>query len=103
MDYNETLIPSMKETQMFNNYVVKLTAENIPAIVAWAAERQWNLDHLEDSLECNAENGATTLLFLTMTDDDQTIVTFNDAPQYQPTVRFTNDKTFEFFTSFEKI
>jgi hypothetical protein len=90
---------------MFNAYAVRLSAPIIPAIVAWAAERQWNLDHLEDSHKYNADMGFATMLFLTMTDDDQTIVTFNDVPydDSKPSIRMTEDTIFGFFNKFEKI
>ena len=91
----------------FDVYAIRLTSENILQIVEAAAKYEWTLDHLQDNMEVNAEDGWTTILYLKLFKDTTDIATFGDeaeVPDY-PRVRLTDelDPKFGIFHKFEKI
>jgi hypothetical protein len=110
MGCNETT-HNLKGIQMskiyFDVYAIKLTEENISQIEAATRPLGWTLDHLQDSMELNAEDGFDTILYMKLYRGTTEIATFSDEeeskldPPYCPTAK--TDPKFGIFYEIEKI
>src|SRR3954465_5861302 len=57
-----------------------LPPDNVERIIEVAAERQFTIDHLRDSIEYNAEDGFGTMLYTSVYPWIPAISNFNDVP-----------------------
>ena len=87
----------------FDVYAIKLTEENIPHIVEATQPLGWCLDHLQDNMECHAEDGWTTTLFMKLFQDNNEIATFNEVPDTLPDNYILTDTVDPHFGIFRKI
>lgn len=91
----------------FDVYAIKLTEENIPQIVEATKPFGWTLNHLQDNMEYNAEDGFDTILFMKLYQGTTEIATFTDEEDDDPdpTYRLTDetDPKFGIFYKLEKI
>lgn len=65
-------------TIKFDVYALTLNSETTPRIIEAAATLGWTLDHLQDNVEFNAEDGFETTLLMKLFPDDNEIATFNE-------------------------
>lgn len=89
----------------FDVYAIELEQQTIDYLVEKAKPLGWNLDHLEDNMNDNAESGFDTMLFLKLYRGTTEIATFTDQPQSDVadcSFRLT-DETDPIFGIFHKI
>jgi hypothetical protein len=91
----------------FDVYAIKLTDENIPKIIEAIVPFGWTLDHLQDNMEYNAEDGFDTILFMKLYHGSTDIATFTDEVMYESNApyRLTDeiDPKFGIFYKIEKL
>jgi|1186.fasta_scaffold534794_2 hypothetical protein len=91
----------------FDVYAIKLTNENIPAIVAAAQPLGWNLDHLQDSMSANFDVlYFDTMLYMKLWHGTIEIATFSDEaldPNFEPRLTSTIDPLFGLLYKLETI